>query len=88
MYQVISLVLALAGLILFFAPDYLIKKDSQNSTLKMIRDYNQIVGVALVGSAYYMYSSVDKKDSTPSTTTEMSTESPEELPSYEKATSE
>ena len=87
MYQIISLVIAVLGLVLFFAPDYLIKKDSEN--LKMVRDYHQFAGVALVGCAYYMYSSVTKDTMETSSlpSTESTSETPE-LPSYEKATSE
>jgi len=69
MYQIISLVLAALGVVLFIAPDYLLK-DVQDSNLKMIRDYHQVVGAGLVGLAYYLYSTSEKSNdisSTPST---------------------
>lgn len=92
MYQIISLVLAALGVILFIAPDYLLK-DVKDSNLKMIRDYHQVVGTALVGVAYYLYSTSQKTtndtSSTPTTPSTPSTSSETiDLPSYEKATSE
>ena len=90
MYQILSLALAALGVVLFFTQDYLLK-DVQNSNLKMIRDYHQVVGTGLVGVAYYLYSSSEKKitsdtqsiPTTPSTPSETI-----ELPSYEEATTE
>ncbi len=85
MYQIISLVLAALGVVLFIAPDYLLK-DVQDSNLKMIRDYHQVVGTGLVGVAYYLYSTSEKSNdisSTPSTPSETTVD----LPSYEQATS-
>ncbi len=87
MYQIISLVLAALGVVLFIAPDYLLK-DVQDSNLKMIRDYHQVVGAGLVGLAYYLYSTSGKSNdqglsSTPSTPSETTVD----LPSYEVATS-
>lgn len=85
MYQIISLVLAALGLVLFIAPDYLLK-DVQDSNLKMIRDYHQVVGAGLVGLAYYLYSTSKKSNdisSTPSTPSETTVD----LPSYEEVTS-
>ena len=85
MYQIISLVLAALGVILFIAPDYLLK-DVKDSNLKMIRDYHQVVGAGLVGLAYYLYSTSEKSNdisSTPSTPSETTVD----LPSYEEVTS-
>ena len=85
MYQIISLVLAALGVVLFIAPDYLLK-DVQDSNLKMIRDYHQVVGAGLAGLAYYLYSTSEKSNdisSTPSTPSETTVD----LPSYEQATS-
>jgi hypothetical protein len=85
MYQIISLVLAALGVVLFIAPDYLLK-DVQDSNLKMIRDYHQVVGAGLVGLAYYLYSTSEKSNdisSTPSTPSETTVD----LPSYEEVTS-
>ena len=85
MYQIISLVLAALGVVLFIAPDYLLK-DVQDSNLKMIRDYHQVVGAGLVGLAYYLYSTSEKSNdisSTPSTPSETTVD----LRSYEEVTS-
>lgn len=85
MYQIISLVLAALGVVLFIAPDYLLK-DVQDSNLKMIRDYHQVVGAGLVGLTYYLYSTSEKSNdisSTPSTPSETTVD----LPSYEEVTS-
>jgi hypothetical protein len=85
MYQIISLVLAALGVVLFIAPDYLLK-DVQDSNLKMIRDYHQVVGTGLVAVAYYLYPQSEKSNdvsSTPSTPSETTVD----LPSYEQATS-
>lgn len=85
MYQIISLVLAALGVVLFIAPDYLLK-DVQDSNLKMIRDYHQVVGAGLVGLAYYLYSTSEKSNdisSIPSTPSETTVD----LPSYEEVTS-
>jgi hypothetical protein len=89
MYQIISLVLAALGVILFIAPDYLLK-DVQDSKLKMIKDYHQVVGAGLGGVAYYLYSTSQKTTGdTLSTPTTPSTPSETiDLPSYEQATSE
>lgn len=92
MYQIISLVLAAVGVVLFFAPDYLLK-DVQNSNLKMVKNYHQVAGAGLVGVAYYLYSTSQKTTGdTPSTVSSPSTPSTAsetvDLPSYEQATSE
>jgi hypothetical protein len=82
MYQIISLVLAALGVVLFIAPDYLLK-DVQDSNLKMIRDYHQVVGAGLVGLAYYLYSTSEKSNDISSTPSETTVD----LPSYEEVTS-
>lgn len=92
MYQIISLALAALGLVLFFAPDYLLK-DVQNSNLKMIKDYHQVVGACLVGVAYYLYSTSEQRPSDTSSTTPSTPSTPSksetvDLPSYEEATTE
>jgi uncharacterized membrane protein len=89
MYQIISLIVAVVGVVLFFAPDNIL--DKNNAQLKMIREYHQIVGAGLVAFAYYLYTSnVKSKEistSVESTTTPSESSSPVP-PSYEEATSE
>ena len=89
MYQIISLLLAAVGAVLFFAPEYILQKDSTNATLKMIREYHQMTGVALLGGAYYLYTykPETKTVTETSSTSEASVESATP-PSYEEATSE
>jgi len=58
MHQIISLVLFITGLVLFFAPDYILVKDSmesQNSIMKQLYEYHQILGFGVIVIAYYIY---------------------------------
>lgn len=90
MYKIISLVVGIIGAVLFFAPEYLIKRDTESSILKMISDNHQIVGIIYFVIAYYLYSMPEKTsdDTVASQSTESSKVENSELPSYEKATSE
>jgi drug/metabolite transporter (DMT)-like permease len=87
MYQIISVVVAALGVVLFFAPEYILQ-NSSNKTIEMVRDYNRIVGVGLVGAAYYLY--MYRSKTTSSQVSAISDASIESVtpPSYEEATSE
>lgn len=86
MYQkIISLVLGVLGLVMFIAPEYIINSETENQFLKQLVDYHQLVGLALVAGAYYIYSQMKP----PSESSEITqSESESKLPSYEEATSE
>ena len=86
MNQLISIALVTLGLVLFIAPDYLLSKDTSNSTLKMAYDYHQVIGVACIFSAYYLYPSSEESQLLDKTTTSTDVSSSQELPSYEQAT--
>ena len=55
MNKIINLVLFITGVVLLFAPQYILSKDTENSNLKMIYEYRQILGVGCIGLAYYFY---------------------------------
>lgn len=54
MYKIISLFLFIAGLVLFFAPEYVSDFVSQD-TMKMIYEYHKILGFGIIAIAYYVY---------------------------------
>lgn len=89
MNQIISLALVALGLVLLFAPEYILKKDDSKSFTSTILDYHKFIGVGLIACAYYLYSISKVKNELPSTVdSEAVSPSPNPLPSYEEATSE
>jgi hypothetical protein len=92
MHQIISLILAVLGFVLFFAPDYILDKSVQNSSLQTIREYHQIVGAGLIAAGYYVYTLQEQKTqiqgAETSVASEPTTPSTPTPPSYEEATSE
>lgn len=54
MYKIISLFFFIAGLVLFFAPEYVSDFVSQD-TMKMIYEYHKILGFGIIAIAYYVY---------------------------------
>lgn len=89
MNQIISLALIVLGLVLLFAPEYILKKDDTNSFTSTILDYNKFISVGLIACGYYLYSTSKVKNELPSTVdSEAVSPSPNPLPSYEEATSE
>lgn len=87
MYNVISIVVSIIGGILLLAPEYLIKKDTENETFKMILEYHQVIGLVCFVIAYYMYQTYNQNNfsRTETTTVESSKTEVSELPSYEKS---
>jgi hypothetical protein len=61
MHQIISLVLFIIGIVLIFAPDYIVSKDTTNENMKMIYEYRQVLGGGCVALAYYFYT-LQKKE--------------------------
>lgn len=56
MHFYISIVLALAALVLIFAKDKVLDKTSDNQTLKMVYDNSMMIGAGFAGAAgYIMY---------------------------------
>jgi hypothetical protein len=92
MNQFISLALVALGLVVLFAPEYILKKDNSNYITSQIHEYHQFIGVGLLGCSYYLYSTSQKSTANelPSTV-DSSQESPspkQDLPTYDEATSE
>lgn len=73
-YTMVSLILVILGFALMFMLDNVIPIETQNSTLKMIRNHNMIIGGVAVSIAYYMYNLGENANRRFS------------LPSYENAT--
>jgi hypothetical protein len=93
MNQIISLALVALGLVVLFAPEYILQKDNSNYISTKIHDYHQFIGVGLLACSYYIYSTSEKpiKNELPSTvdSSETPSSSPkQELPTYDEATSE
>lgn len=63
MHQIISVVLFIIGIVLIFAPDYIVSKDTKNENIKMIYEYHQVLGGGCIALAYYFYT-LQKKDGT------------------------
>jgi hypothetical protein len=57
MYKIISLFFFIAGLVLFFAPDYILTKENVelHSMIKMAYEYHQVLGFGIVILGYYIY---------------------------------
>lgn len=89
MYQIISLILAALGVVLLFAPEYILQKESTNQMIQTVFQYHQIIGAAVLGSAYYLYYYKPRSisETEVSSTSEATVESVTP-PSYEQATSE
>jgi hypothetical protein len=64
MYKIISLFLFIAGLVLFFAPDYILSFDNTESdSMKMIYEYHQLLGFSIIILGYYVYT-LEQNDDT------------------------
>ena len=92
MNQIISLALVALGLVILFAPEYILQKDNSNYISSKIHEYNQFIGVGLLACSYYLYSTSQKTitNELPSTV-DSSQENPgpkKDLPTYDEATSE
>lgn len=55
MYTIISLGLVILGFVLFFAPEYIISKDTENTNLKFVYEYHQVLGFLISISSLYFY---------------------------------
>lgn len=55
MNQIISALLAIIGLIIIVAPEYLVPKDG---TFAVVHDYHQFIGVGLLFASYYIYANM------------------------------
>lgn len=55
MYTIISLGLVILGLVLFFAPEYIISKDTEDKNLKFIIEYHQVLGFLFSILSIYFY---------------------------------
>ena len=55
MNKMISYVLVGVSLILLLAPDYILSKDSNNSIIKTIYNYHQIIAGIILVLSYYLY---------------------------------
>jgi hypothetical protein len=91
MNQFISLALVVLGLIIFFAPEFILQKDNSNYVTTKIHEYHQFIGIGLLGSSYYIYSTSQKTITNELPSTIDSSESisaNQDLPTYDEATSE
>lgn len=84
-YYTIAIVLIALGFALLFFIDNIIQPNTQNATLKCIRDNNTIIGLACLGSGYYAYTLCESKKVNNSKLVEMS--DVDNLPSYEDSIS-
>lgn len=55
MNKMISYVLVVVSLVLLLAPDYILSKDSNNSIIKTIYNYHQIIAGVILILSYYLY---------------------------------
>lgn len=55
MYTIISLGLIILGLVLFFAPEYIVSKDTENKNLKFIYENHQVLGFLFSILSLYFY---------------------------------
>lgn len=55
MYTIISLVLVILGLVLFFVPEYIVSKNTENTNLKFIYEYHQVFGFLFSILSIYFY---------------------------------
>ncbi len=63
MYKIISLFLFITGLSLFFAPDYVSNFVGKGTdTMKMINEYNKILGFGVIVLGYYVYNLEESND--------------------------
>lgn len=89
-YQIVSILLAILGLVLLFSPESLYIINNNNNILQKIHEYHQIIGGILLGIAYYVYTLSPSRTSDFQSTTEQSiseTTSIVSPPSYDEATS-
>jgi len=87
MNQIISLALVVLGLVILFAPEYILQKDNSNYISSKIHEYNQFIGVGLLACSYYLYSTSQKTIADLDSTVE-SPSPKKDLPTYDEATSE
>jgi len=71
MNYLLSIALALTGLVLFIAPSYIIPESTTNSILMSIRENNTMIGGAMIVAAYFLYPSEDHIDNVTETTSPM-----------------
>ena len=89
MNQIISLALVVLGLVVLFAPEYILQKDNSNYISSKIHEYNQFIGIGLLACSYYLYSTSQKTiDDLPSTVDSSQPSPKKDLPTYDEATSE
>jgi hypothetical protein len=89
MNQIISLALVVLGLVVLFAPEYILQKDNSNYISSKIHEYNQFIGIGLLAFSYYLYSTSQKTiDDLPSTVDSSQPSPKKDLPTYDEATSE
>lgn len=74
MYNYIAIVLLILGFVLLFSVDYIIDKNTTNSTLKTVRDNKNIVGACCIAGSYYAYTLSQKE------TIHVNTNAPLEVP--------
>jgi uncharacterized membrane protein len=89
-YQIVSILLAILGLVLLFSPESLYIINNNNNILQKIHEYHQIIGGILLGIAYYVYTLSPSSTSDFQSTTEQSiseTTSIVSPPTYDEATS-
>jgi hypothetical protein len=90
-YQIASMLLAILGFVILFAPESLFPKDTSNNMLEKIHEYHQIIGGILVAIAYYIYTLSEEPKSDFQSTTENLSETTSVTnvspPTYDEATS-